>query len=75
MPTDPRARARAKRSGESYALRQKIGPDEEFARLAQLLIEACDKVECSKEDYITGLRYVLGEVEVALQAAKETLGD
>lgn len=62
----------AKRRGET-TLRQTIGPDESFEKLAQQLIEACDKVECSKDDYIAGLRYILGEVEISLQAAKETV--
>lgn len=56
----------------STTLRQTIGPDEAFETLARQLIEAADKVKCSQEDYIAGLRYVLGEVEIAIQAAKET---
>lgn len=54
------------------SLRMSIGPDDKFAVLAQQLIEACDKVPCPQEDYIAGLRYIIGEVEIALQAAKET---
>lgn len=44
-----------------------------FERLARQLLSACDKVPCSKEAYIEGLRYILSEIEVSLQAAKETL--
>jgi hypothetical protein len=55
-------------------MRQAIGPDEAFEKLAGQLIESADKVPCSLDDYIAGLRYILGEVEVAIQAAKETQG-
>lgn len=57
----------------SATLRMTLGPDDAFAKLASQLLEAADKVECDQDDYVTGLRYILGEVEVALQAAKETM--
>lgn len=56
----------------STSLQMRLGPDEAFAKLAQQLIEAADKVECDVDTYQTGLRYIIGEVEIALQASKET---
>jgi hypothetical protein len=49
----------------------RIDPEPEFCVLAEQLVDACDRVRCSPEEYIAGMRYVLGVVEVALQAAKE----
>lgn len=71
---DQRA-APATRISSTFTMRQAIVADEAFEKLAQQLIEAADKVQCSVDDYIAGLRYILGEVEVALQAAKEMQGD
>lgn len=56
----------------STALRMTLGPDEEFERIAREAISQADKVKCGMDEYITGLRYIIGEVEIALQAAKET---
>lgn len=70
---DERERGQDRRK-PTMTMRQAIGPDEAFEKLASQLIEAADKVDCSLSDYIAGMRYILGEVEVALQAAKETWG-
>jgi hypothetical protein len=59
----------------TFTTRQAIGADEAFEKLAQQLIEAADKVKCSLDDYIAGLRYILSEIEVSIQAAKEMSGD
>jgi hypothetical protein len=83
MPTTQQmARAHARKGEEkergqdkrkpTTTMRQSIGPSEAFEKLAQQLIEAADKIPCEMDEYIAGLRYVLGEVEVAIQAAKET---
>jgi len=56
----------------TMTMRQTIGPEPAFEKLSLQLIEAADKVPCSLDDYIAGMRYILGEVEVAIQAAKET---
>lgn len=79
-PAYARMRARERERGQdqrasTFTMRQAIGADEAFEKLAQQLIEAADKVQCSVDDYIAGLRYILGEVEVAIQAAKEMQGD
>jgi hypothetical protein len=58
----------------STTLRQTIGPDASFEKLAQQLIEAADKVPCEIDEYQSGLRYIIGEVEIALQASKECEG-
>jgi hypothetical protein len=63
------------RRASTMTMRQSIGPDAAFEKLASQLIEAADKVPCSLDDYIAGLRYILGEVEVSIQAAKEMSGE
>lgn len=48
-----------------------IGPPPAFVKLAGQLVEAAFKIPCSRDDRIAGLRFVLSEIEVALQAEKE----
>jgi len=36
------------------------------------LLRAFDAHECTVDEYMAGLRYAIGELEIALQAAKET---
>jgi len=55
----------------SLLLRARIGPDEEFEKIAEQLTGACDKVKCSIDEYQSGLRFIIGELEICLQASKE----
>lgn len=47
--------------------------EEQFAYITQRFIQALEKVECTQEEYLAGLMYALAELEVSIQAVKETM--
>lgn len=47
--------------------------EDQFEKIVLEALSRARDVECSQEEFIEGLQLILGEVEVELQAAKETL--
>lgn len=47
-------------------------PEEQFYEIAQRTIERANRVDCSAQDYRAGLLCIIEEVQIALQASKES---
>jgi len=45
--------------------------EEKFNEIAQECIEQANKVQCSVDTYVGGLKLIISELQVALDAAKE----
>ncbi len=46
--------------------------EEQFDEIAQHTCNAAAKVKCSPMEYREGLLYIIGELQTAVQASKET---
>jgi len=47
--------------------------EDEFAALAEKVIRQAAKINCSVEEYKDGLELIVGELQVAIEAATEDL--
>jgi hypothetical protein len=47
--------------------------EEQFEELAQQTSEKATRIECEPEEYIDGLKTVIDQMEMDIEAAKETL--
>lgn len=47
--------------------------EERYTKLTEAWLEEMRRVPATKEEFLEGLRAALGELEVELQAAKETM--
>ena len=47
--------------------------DAEFSRIAETAARDAAAIRCSKEDYLAGLKQIIEELEVSVEAVKEDL--
>lgn len=49
-----------------------MNPSEQYSALVQAFLQQMEGVIATKREHVEGLHHALAEIEVALQAAKET---
>jgi hypothetical protein len=52
-----------------------LDPETLYSKHTEHFLNAMRNVKASKRDFLEGLRSALGEIEVEIQAAKETMND
>jgi len=54
-------------------LREGDDLDAEFSRIAETAAREAAAIRCSKEDYLAGLKQIIEELEVSVDAAEEDI--